>query len=374
MPPERHSGGRSASPGHAPPKPRGPRAASDQEKASWSPSETKELLDFLVTQKAKAGDRGNFPGSVWTAASALLDPKTAKVCLNKYTQLCGIFKVIRELQNVSGWHWSDTTGASITAETKSSWDDYVKAHPKAKGFCNKGWPFCSQMDDLIPREALGLHVYRPSQAGENMEHNSDFGPPSGDEGNDSNGGGEDDEEEEETTRSRRRRASSPRLDIEDGSSSPNAAASQASSDPPHHQQHHAVTLGPSRKSRPSAPGPAALAQLAASVSDVSESLRSALGPQDRGGLATTPKRQMNAMLRAQQLETWLSPDNLAAFIEILEADVKVADAYNTLGNEDLRRAWVKRKLRKALGEEYNALDFYDMGTENYDNMNFSLYN
>ncbi|KAJ7774150.1 hypothetical protein DFH07DRAFT_702726, partial [Mycena maculata] len=133
--------------------------------ASWSPSETKELLDFLVTQKAKAGDGGNFPGSVWTAASALLDPKvtkggpkTAKVCLNKYTQLRGIFKVIRELQNVSGWHWSDTTGASITAETKSLWDDYVKAHPKAKGFRNKGWPFYSQMDDLIPREALGLHV------------------------------------------------------------------------------------------------------------------------------------------------------------------------------------------------------------------------
>ncbi|KAJ7725520.1 hypothetical protein DFH07DRAFT_719318, partial [Mycena maculata] len=102
----------------------GRRAASDQEKALWSPSETKELLDFLVTQKAKAGDRGNFPGPVWTAASALLDPKvkkgglkTAKVYLNKYTQLRGIFKVIRELQNVSGWDWSDTTGASITEET-----------------------------------------------------------------------------------------------------------------------------------------------------------------------------------------------------------------------------------------------------------------
>ncbi|KAJ7739446.1 hypothetical protein DFH07DRAFT_983636 [Mycena maculata] len=353
MPPERHSGGRSASPGHAPPKPRGRRAASDQEKPSWSPSETKELLDFLVTQKG-ATSQARFGRLHLDPKVTKGGPKTAKVCLNKYTQLRGIFKVIRELQNVSGWHWSDTTGAGITAETKSSWDDYVKAHPKAKGFRNKGWPFCSQMDDLIPREALGLHVYRPSQAGENMEHNSDFGPPSGDEGNDSNGGSEDDEEEEETTRSRRRRASSPRWDIEDGSSSPNAAASQASSDPPPHKQRHAATLGPSRKSRPSAPGPAALAQLAASVSDVSESLRSALGPQDRGGLATTPKRQMNAMLRAQQLETWLSPDNLAAFIEILEADVKVADAYNTLANEDLRRAWVKRKLRKALGEEYNA--------------------
>ncbi|KAJ7725519.1 hypothetical protein DFH07DRAFT_970824 [Mycena maculata] len=188
------------------------------------------------------------------------------------------------------------------------------------------------MDDLIPWEALGLHVYCSSQAGENMEHNSDFGPPSGDEGNVSNGGGEDDEEEEEPTQSCHCQASSPFWDIEDGSLSPNAAASQASSDPPHHQR-HAATLGPSCKSHPSVLGPAALAQLAASVS---ESLHSALGPQDCGGLATTPKRQMNAMLCAQQLETWLSLDNLAAFIEILEADVKVADTYNTLADEDLR--------------------------------------
>ncbi|KAJ7498271.1 hypothetical protein B0H11DRAFT_2225911 [Mycena galericulata] len=118
----------------------------------------------------------------------------------------------------------------------------------------------------------------------------------------------------------------------------------------------ASTPAPSRRSRTSAPGPAALSQLAASVTDVSESIRSALGPPDRGGLAATPKRRMNAIAPAQQLEGWLGDEKLAAFIEILERDIQAADAYSTLTNETVRWSWITRKLKKELGTKYDMID------------------
>ncbi|KAJ7443781.1 hypothetical protein B0H11DRAFT_1931446 [Mycena galericulata] len=130
----------------------------------------------------------------------------------------------------------------------------------------------------------------------------------------------------------------------------------------------ASTPAPSRRSRTSAPGPATLSQLAASVTDVSESLRSALGPPDRGGLAATLKRRMNAIARAQQLEGWLGDEKLAAFIEILERDIQAADAYSTLTNETVRRSWITRKLKKELGPEYDMIDIDFMGGNyNFDN-------
>ncbi|KAF9008240.1 hypothetical protein BDQ17DRAFT_1237004 [Cyathus striatus] len=65
-------------------------------------------------------------------------PKTAKSCSNKWGYLFVIYRVICQIQAVSGWTWSDETGASITEDLVSSWDDFFLAHPKAKPFKHSG--------------------------------------------------------------------------------------------------------------------------------------------------------------------------------------------------------------------------------------------
>lgn len=52
------------------------------------------------------------------------------------------------------------------------------------------------------------------------------------------------------------------------------------------------------------------------------------------------------MERAQQLETHLLPDVLAALIEILEENEDSAKAYLWISIESVRKAWVKHKLSK----------------------------
>ncbi|KAJ7488662.1 hypothetical protein B0H11DRAFT_2405656 [Mycena galericulata] len=351
--------------------------------AIWTTPETKKLVDFLVDQVSRAGDGGNFPTAVWNEASALLapmlkdgGPKTAKVCRNKYTQLRGVFKIAREIKKVSGWHWDDNTGTSVTADTKSSWDDYVRVHPNAKPFVIKGGPTTRNWRDLFLQRPPG------TGAGDSDEDLVPSDDNDEQEDEDNNGGDNDEQEYEEMSHPRRARPPSPRWDIENSSSSPNTAASlvfffflsgPTSFDAPVRKQRQAATPGPSRRLRPSAPGPAALSQLASSVTDVSESLRSALGPPDRGGLPATPKRQMNAMARAQKLEGWLGDEKLAAFIEILEQDVHAADAHSTLTNDALRRAWITRMLKKTLGAEYDMMDM-DLGMDMGGNLGYTPYN
>lgn len=91
-----------------------------------------------------------------------------------------MYRVIRAIQEVSGWVWDDETGASITAHTASSWEDYVKCHPGAKPFRNKGWVHLAKVSLLMPSTAIGVNVYHPTVTQNNdscpfkLEPNSAF--------------------------------------------------------------------------------------------------------------------------------------------------------------------------------------------------------
>lgn len=69
-----------------------------------------------------------------------------------------------------------------------------------------------------------------------------------------------------------------------------------------------------------------------------------LQPSTSSGLDATPKRKSRAMDRAQMLETWLDHPSLIRLLRVLETDSNAADAYLTLKNDSLRRAWVKDRL------------------------------
>jgi hypothetical protein len=62
-------------------------------RASWKDQETSALVDFLLTNKAEAGDNGNFKDSTFTKAAVHINnlhlgvPKTSKQCHSKWTSV-----------------------------------------------------------------------------------------------------------------------------------------------------------------------------------------------------------------------------------------------------------------------------------------------
>jgi hypothetical protein len=80
------------------------------------------------------------------------------------SQFRKIYRVIRAIQSVSGWTWDDETGATINIHTASSWDDYVRVHPEARPFRNKGWPLFRKMELLMPATVTGANVYHAASA------------------------------------------------------------------------------------------------------------------------------------------------------------------------------------------------------------------
>lgn len=156
--------------------------------AVWTPGDEDKLLDFLLEHRAAAGDGGNFKEATFQGISGLLTPlvtkggpKTVRACQNKWNsvryhipiiQLCvdsflklrRTFRVVQGIKNVSGWTWSDETGASITPELESSWAAYVRIHKDAKPFKHKGWRHLHKMELVMPATIRGAYVFRASDS------------------------------------------------------------------------------------------------------------------------------------------------------------------------------------------------------------------
>ena len=82
--------------------------------------------------------------------------------LTPLLQFKKLYHIIHVIQSVSSWDWDDKTGASITVNTASSWDDYVKKHPKAKPFRNSGWMHFNKVTLIMPATPAGAHVFHPT--------------------------------------------------------------------------------------------------------------------------------------------------------------------------------------------------------------------
>ncbi|KAF8808362.1 hypothetical protein BYT27DRAFT_7096815 [Phlegmacium glaucopus] len=136
--------------------------------AVWTTAEETALVDFLEDNKAEAGDGGNFKTTTFQQAVSQIAPlhehglvKTVKSTCTKWILFRKIYHIIQAIQLVSGWVWDDDTGASITANSASSWDDYVKKHPEAKPFRNKGWKHFNKVASIMPFTPACAHVFYP---------------------------------------------------------------------------------------------------------------------------------------------------------------------------------------------------------------------
>jgi hypothetical protein len=63
-----------------------------------------------------------------------------------------LFTVIQAIKAISGWTWSDETGASIDYTTTDSWDAYMMKHKDAKQFRNTGWIHLAKVSRLMLRQ------------------------------------------------------------------------------------------------------------------------------------------------------------------------------------------------------------------------------
>jgi len=70
---------------------------------------------------------------------------------------------MQDIEEHTGWSWSDETGASITPDMEPAWADFLKGLKDAKPFKNHGWVHRAIMVLIMPVAVRGTHVFRPSQ-------------------------------------------------------------------------------------------------------------------------------------------------------------------------------------------------------------------
>jgi hypothetical protein len=102
------------------------------------------------------------------------------------------------------------------------------------------------------------------------------------------------------------------------------------------------TLGPAMKRHRSS-GSAALFAIADQFSDFTDAFRSSSQAQP-SSLAPSPIQRQCAMQRAQNIETHLTADEMAALIEAFQTDVNAADAYMVMRDNAARHSFVNRKI------------------------------
>jgi hypothetical protein len=303
----------------------------------WTAAEEIALLDYLNEHLAEAGDGANFKKATFTQAAIHIAPllkhgpeKDFKACQNKWSALKKIYKIIVALQQVSGWHWSDEHGAGITVETASSWDAYVKAHPEAKPFRNKGYANFDKIASLMPSTTPGAHVFHPT-ASQTMTTVPSTGNPSPSPPNSpcppspaQDGSAEDVDE----------KLPQPLLPV---ASSGSKASGRS-----------AVT--PSRPSRTrTSHGATALIDMSKNFAAVGQALTNALAPPSTPTfqLPPTPVRQTSAVAATLRLERqWLEKTQVVAFINILRKDKSIVDVYLAITEEDVRREFVSSLLEE----------------------------
>ncbi|KAJ7251089.1 hypothetical protein C8J57DRAFT_1723351 [Mycena rebaudengoi] len=320
--------------------------------AHWTFKDEQILLKHLIDNKASPEPGGGFKMTFFHSAVPKVNKsvsrgaaKTAKSCHGKFASLKKIFRIVQDIQQQSGFHWSNDTGASIDVASSPAWEAYLKRAPNAKQFRNKGWRHLSHLEQLMPAIAKGANVFRAGQAAaDRSQEDSDDGE--GDEDDDN------EEEERGEAPAAAPRRSSPLWDIEHehapllrDDNDLDVTATPA----PRDQRKRSASSTPylQRKQPRLSGGARALEQLAHTASDFNEiftgigaSLAAATAAAApvagasaapvapvavETGFQTTPHRKRDAIKRAQQLEKWLGVPKLIAFIELLRQDVSLVD-------------------------------------------------
>lgn len=310
-----------------------------------------------------------------------------------FLKLRRTFRVVQAIKNVSGWTWSDETGASITPELEDSWASYVRLNKDAKPFKHKGWRHFHRMENIMPGTIRGAYVFRASDATvgahpQPVVVDDDSLPPF----HDDESAGESQATSEGTQITwadtqpplvaTQEDAAAP---IEDSGSSSQGFQGTPDNDVSNEDEEIRVTqvslltilfglhlmsmfsqlvvTTPRRPKKRSALAPlsvnttnkktkltgaSALEGLTTSLSQFSTVVGKAFAPPPTESEVGANRRE-KAVIRAQELETWMSTSDLLAFVNILEKDMDAVTTYLALKGENFRKVWVQDKIDRAIG-------------------------
>ncbi|KAJ7831777.1 hypothetical protein B0H14DRAFT_3463837 [Mycena olivaceomarginata] len=130
-----------------------------KDSANWTenPEDLTIVLQFLHSQKIRAGQGGNFDKTVFSEA-----PKTAiadkwKACKKLHEYFLKIKQGV--YVGASGWTYTDEGGFNVTDDTRDAWHNFVKAHLHFKNFATRGWAHFQVVDEIVPSRACGRYVF-----------------------------------------------------------------------------------------------------------------------------------------------------------------------------------------------------------------------
>ncbi|KAG1839199.1 hypothetical protein DFJ58DRAFT_733419 [Suillus subalutaceus] len=349
----------------------------------WTTEETSCLLEYFIAHCAEGGDGMGFKQTTFTGASTHMQEPLDGVsnhvagpsrdslsCKNnaKY-----IYTAIVDIKSQSGFSWDDELGANIVPADAACWTAFAKSCPDMKPFRNKGWEHFHEMDELMCTQPsrgtnafhAGHETFKSEQAlsddGQVNGTPKDTQPVVEDEAEQPGEhveeleraagmvsdkekmvddrevlvGAEDDNEDDiipwkmtpvKTIVKRKFRSSTPSL-IASGSST---AAS--GSCPPLKRQRVSGSVG-------------ALYAINDQFSAFSDIFQASSQSQSSSSILLSPQHKQAAMRRAQQLETHLDDDSMAALIEAFQVDVSAADAYMVMMDDGPRKSFVGRKIK-----------------------------
>ncbi|KAH9013691.1 hypothetical protein EDB85DRAFT_2157997 [Lactarius pseudohatsudake] len=287
----------------------------------WLPIDEDTLLDYLWDHWSEAGEGMCFKAPTLTGAAAKVQemttkggPKTMGSCKNKWGKFKELYLIICDIKSQSGFTWSDEQGATIGPESTSVWEVYVKKKPGAEHFRNKGWGHFYKVQHLMPSNARGQNIFRPSQEIP-IDPRLLEGQDAGVIDRDSNKSFSDWEKTPPPSPSR----ASTSTAILDYSLVPATRLTSTSL---------------KRRSPTSEPGSAA------SVSTGHAPIRQRLtGAGALHGISSGLVEFNTAMTRVQELEDDLEDEQLLSIIDLFQVDVSAADTYMTLKREGLWKAW-----------------------------------
>ncbi|KAG1734381.1 uncharacterized protein EDB91DRAFT_1250893 [Suillus paluster] len=285
----------------------------------WTKDHTSSLIKFLASHRSEAGDGMNFKIGVFQAVTAhFLEPpkgvpkegwvppvaRDSRACKNKWAA----HKIILDIKAQSGFSWDNELGAGIDSTSEAVWAAYVKKRPDAAPFCNRGWPHFDEINDLLSTTASkGTHAFHAALE-ESREQSPDL----------------DFLNEEGLLQPEPEHAKNLSQDVQDtlDESGDDEDFIPWEKTPPRQSHTPAPLLnstsGPASK-RHRASGAAALFAIADQFSDFTDAFHSSSQAQP-SSLTPSPIQRQCAMQHAQNVETHLTGDEMAALIEAFQTD------------------------------------------------------
>ncbi|KAJ6610391.1 hypothetical protein B0H10DRAFT_2193425 [Mycena sp. CBHHK59/15] len=154
--------------------------------AHWTREDEEKLISYLWDHHSE-GDGYNFKTSpTWTGAAAHLNKsitkggaKNSAGCKGKWALFKKLYDLVELVKLQSGWTWTHAGGTCITAETASTWNDFVKKNKDVARFRNKGWVHLAAVAPfMVGKPMKGTHVFRASQVVVPLPINEEFFPQS----------------------------------------------------------------------------------------------------------------------------------------------------------------------------------------------------